>query len=201
VKTKEFEKLLTGIRQAGRIRRGEMKAGRVFDLKPTDIRAIRSKLRRSQSEFALIEVYPGAGGFNSLSLTALDFTLSPRVWHLEHGISNESTHKRGIFHTKNESLPGRRYHSLHILCGESLCSELAAWLKIGTTALVVALIDGGARPGDGVRLCSPLIAMRRFTGDPHCQSVARLRNCAELTALGIQRHYLRQEQRQTCTAT
>ena len=54
MKTKEFEKLLTGIRQAGRIRRGEMKAGRVFDLKPTDIGAIRSKLRRSQSEFALM---------------------------------------------------------------------------------------------------------------------------------------------------
>jgi len=137
-------------------------------------------------------VYTGAGGFNSLSLTALDFTLSPRVWHLEHNISNESTHNRGIFHTKNESLSARRYHRLHILCGESLCSELATWLKIGTTALVVALIDGGARPGDAVQMCSPLAAMRQFAGDPKCQSVARLRNGAEVSALGIQRHYLHQ---------
>ena len=112
-------------------------------------------------------IYTGAGGFNSLHPFALNFTLSPRVWHLQHEISNESTHSRGIFHTKNESLSNRGYNRLHIICGESLCSELATWLKIGTTALVVALIDGGVLPGEAVRLRSPLAAIRRFASDPH----------------------------------
>ncbi len=50
----EFEKLVASVRQAGKIRRGEMRASRVFDLKPTDIKTVRKKLKLSQSEFALM---------------------------------------------------------------------------------------------------------------------------------------------------
>lgn len=90
-------------------------------------------------------VYTGAGGFNSRFRQGLQFTLSPRVWHLVRGVSEGSTEARGIFHTKDESLSAEGYHRLHILCGESVCSETAAWLKVGATALVVALIDAGLR--------------------------------------------------------
>jgi putative transcriptional regulator len=54
VRTTDFEKLLTSVKQAGRIRRGEARASRVFTLRPTDIRTIRRRLGRSQSEFALM---------------------------------------------------------------------------------------------------------------------------------------------------
>ncbi len=47
-----FDKLLESIREAGRIRRGEMKPSREFRFEPTDVKAIRSKLGKSQSEFA-----------------------------------------------------------------------------------------------------------------------------------------------------
>lgn len=51
---RDFEKLVASVKQAGKIRRGEMKASRVFDLKPVDVKAIRSKLGLSQGEFALM---------------------------------------------------------------------------------------------------------------------------------------------------
>jgi putative transcriptional regulator len=51
---KDFEKLVSSIKQAGKIRRGEMKASRVFNVKPMDVRAIRKRLELSQSEFALM---------------------------------------------------------------------------------------------------------------------------------------------------
>jgi hypothetical protein len=135
-------------------------------------------------------VFTGAGGFNSRGTRGIEFTLSPRVPHLEHTISGESTHSRGIFHTKDETLSSAGYHRLHILCGESLCSEAGAWLKIGTTALVVALIEAGLRPGDAVQLRAPLAAMRSFAGDPTCRAAAPSGGGASLTALEIQRHYL-----------
>jgi len=53
----------------------------------------------------------------------LRFTLSPRVRFLEREVSNNSTRDRGIFHTKDETLAADGYHRLHIICGESLCSE------------------------------------------------------------------------------
>ncbi len=50
----DFNKLTERIRQAGKIRRGTMKPARVRLIAPEDIRSIRQKLRKSQSEFALM---------------------------------------------------------------------------------------------------------------------------------------------------
>lgn len=136
-------------------------------------------------------IYTGAGGFNPRS-PGLEFTLSPRVAYLAKVVSNDSTRERGIFHTKDESLSASGYHRLHLLCGESLCSELAAWLKMGATALVVAMIDAGLNPGSAVELRSPLDALRAVAADPECKAPLRLADGRCLTTLMIQRHYLEQ---------
>ena len=49
-----FEELLESVREAGRIRRGEAKPSRVFHFTPTDVKAIRARLGKSQSQFALM---------------------------------------------------------------------------------------------------------------------------------------------------
>jgi putative transcriptional regulator len=54
MKKHDFDELLTSIRQAGRIRRGEAKASRVFEFAPMDVKAIRQRLDKSQAEFALM---------------------------------------------------------------------------------------------------------------------------------------------------
>ncbi len=54
MRKKDFDKLVTSVKQAGKIRRGKMKASRVSKFKPADIRAIRLNLKKSQSEFALM---------------------------------------------------------------------------------------------------------------------------------------------------
>lgn len=54
MKAEAFQELVASVRQAGRIRRGAMRASRVTAFKPADIKAVRKKLRASQSEFALM---------------------------------------------------------------------------------------------------------------------------------------------------
>jgi putative transcriptional regulator len=54
MKKVSFDKLLESVKQAGRIRRGDMKAGRVFHFSPADIKEIRLRLKKSQAEFALM---------------------------------------------------------------------------------------------------------------------------------------------------
>ena len=134
--------------------------------------------------------YTGAAGFDSLRPHGAHFTLSPRAWHLHHAASCESQFDRGIFHTKQESLSRAGYHRLHVLAGESLASDTAAWLKVATTALVVALIDGGVRPGDGVQLRQPVAAMRTFASDSACRATANTTDGRLVRALDIQRQYL-----------
>lgn len=54
MKTKDFEKLVRSVKQAGRIKRGKMKASRTFRFRPADVKAIRQSLGKSQSEFAMM---------------------------------------------------------------------------------------------------------------------------------------------------
>lgn len=54
MKKANFDKLVSSVKQAGKIRRGERKPSRVFVFRPADIKAIRRRLKKSQSEFALM---------------------------------------------------------------------------------------------------------------------------------------------------
>ena len=51
MKDSDFELLVTSIRQAGRIRRGEMAPACKFEVRAEDVKAIQIKLTKSQSEF------------------------------------------------------------------------------------------------------------------------------------------------------
>jgi putative transcriptional regulator len=52
MRKQDFENLISSIRQAGRIRRGEAVPSRVTQFAPVDVKAIRQRLEKSQSEFA-----------------------------------------------------------------------------------------------------------------------------------------------------
>lgn len=52
MKKQDFEELVESVRQAGRIRRGEAKPSRVREFAPLDVKAVRRRLGKSQSEFA-----------------------------------------------------------------------------------------------------------------------------------------------------
>ena len=52
VKKSDFDQLVQSVRQAGQIKRGRIKATRVAEFDPADVKAIRAHLKKSQSEFA-----------------------------------------------------------------------------------------------------------------------------------------------------
>jgi putative transcriptional regulator len=54
MKKKDFERLVASVKQAGAIRRGRLKPGRVTEFRPEDVRATRLKLGQSQEEFAVM---------------------------------------------------------------------------------------------------------------------------------------------------
>lgn len=133
-------------------------------------------------------VYSGSGGFNACR-EDIQFLLSPRVAHIETVVSESSTGARPLFHTKNESHSGKG-RRLHIICGDSGRSPKALYRRVGMTGLVVALIDAGFEPGKGVELLDPLGAVRTFAEDPFCTAEVPLQNGGEITAKGVQFHYL-----------
>jgi putative transcriptional regulator len=54
VKQRDFGRLTTSVREAGAVRRGRMRPGRVTVFRPADVRAVRRKLGKSQTQFALM---------------------------------------------------------------------------------------------------------------------------------------------------
>lgn len=136
-------------------------------------------------------IYTGSGGFNNRS-PGIEFLISPRVAHIHNVSSDRSQDDRGIYHTKDESLAGPGNHRLHILCGESVCSHRSNWLRVATTALVVAMIEGGVAPGVRMALRDPVNAFWSFSRDVELKHAAMCSDGALRTALTIQRHYLEQ---------
>jgi putative transcriptional regulator len=50
----DFDDLVGSIKQAGKIKTGNLKPGRVFHFNPIDIKKIRENLQKSQTEFAFM---------------------------------------------------------------------------------------------------------------------------------------------------
>lgn len=49
-----FDQLISSVREAGEIRRGQRKPSRAFEFKPADVRLVRQKLGKSQTDFAMM---------------------------------------------------------------------------------------------------------------------------------------------------
>ncbi len=134
-------------------------------------------------------VYTGAGGFEPDN-AGLKMTLCPRAAFIENVISPDSVDGRGIYHEKNEPLC-RGHNRLHCLFGSSLCSQAANFVKVGATAIIVAMAEAGIGPGAGVQLDSPLDALRIVAADLTLRRTVKLQAGGRMTAVEIQRVYLR----------
>ncbi len=54
MKEDDFNNLVASIKEAGKIKKGELPPSRKFEFSPLDIKAIRGGLKKSQREFALM---------------------------------------------------------------------------------------------------------------------------------------------------
>ncbi|MBW2389260.1 MAG: proteasome accessory factor PafA2 family protein [Deltaproteobacteria bacterium] len=142
-------------------------------------------------------VITGAGGFDNLegrddstAPTAGRFLISPRVPHFADTAMWAPGSPRALIHNRCEPLSHRRLDRLHLMCGESLCSQLGNYLKLGCTALVIKLAEAGAPELERLTFHDPLGAMDLYAADPSCTTTAPLLDGRDLSAIQVQRFYL-----------
>ncbi len=120
----------------------------------------------------------------------VDFQLSQRADHIVKTISSRVRFNRAIINPKWDSYYSySNLHRLHILYGESNMSEYALMLKVGTTSLVLDLIEEGIVPQD-VEVADPLETLRSISRDPTFRWTVKLRNGKTISAIDLQRRYL-----------
>ena len=119
------------------------------------------------------------------------FQLSQRADFFEVEVGLETTLKRPIINTRDEPhADPERYRRLHVIVGDANLSETATYLKMGTTALVLSLIENSAI-GDDLSLADPVAAMHAVSHDHSLTQVLQLADGREMTAIEMQRRFAR----------
>ncbi|MBJ8337627.1 proteasome accessory factor PafA2 [Antrihabitans sp. YC3-6] len=118
------------------------------------------------------------------------FQLSQRSDYIEVEVGLETTLKRGIINTRDEPhADADKYRRLHVIIGDANLAEMSTYLKVGTTALVLDLIEAGVDLSD-LQLARPVTAVHTISHDPTLRAVVALADGRELTGLALQRIYL-----------
>src|SRR5690606_4281302 len=104
----------------------------------------------------------------------------------------ETTLKRPIINTRDEPhADPEKYRRLHVIIGDANMSEISTYLKLGTTALVLAMIEDGFLTID-LTPEAPVAALRAVSHAPTCKYQIPLRNGRKMTAVQMQMEYLEQ---------
>ena len=95
--------------------------------------------------FVTRQVFTGAGKVGSENgADAVDYQISQRADFFEEEVGLETTLKRPIVNTRDEPhADPQKYRRLHVIVGDANLCEVATFLKVGTTAIVLAMIEDG----------------------------------------------------------
>ena len=136
------------------------------------------------------QIYAGAGKVLQTARGAM-FCISQRAEHIWEGTSSATTRSRPIINTRDEPhADAELYRRLHVIVGDSNMSEYATFLKVGTTALLLRMLEEPNVIMRDMTLENPIRAIREISHDMTCTRKVRLANGREATALEIQREYL-----------
>src|ERR671932_1649139 len=118
------------------------------------------------------------------------YCVSQRAEHIWEGVSSATTRSRPIINTRDEPhADAEKFRRLHVIVGDSNMAEPTALLKVGSTDLVLRMIEAGVVMRDNT-LENPIRAIREVSHDPTGRRRVRLANRREASALEIQQEYL-----------
>src|SRR4051794_23059987 len=124
------------------------------------------------------------------------FQISQRADFFEVEVGLETTLKRPIINTRDEPhADPEKYRRLHVILGDANMSEISTYLKLGTTALVLSMIEDRFLSPDGgwdLAIDAPVATLRAVSHDPSLRHLMTLRDGRKMTALQLQMEYLEQ---------
>ncbi|MGA8210696.1 MAG: depupylase/deamidase Dop [Nocardioidaceae bacterium] len=118
------------------------------------------------------------------------FQVSQRADYFEVEVGLETTLKRPIINTRDEPhADPDKYRRLHVILGDANLAEVSTYLKMGTTALVLSMIEDRFL-GVDLAVEQPVRSLRAVSHDPTLTHLLRLADGRRLTAVQLQLEYL-----------
>ncbi|MSO18708.1 MAG: Pup--protein ligase [Actinobacteria bacterium] len=136
------------------------------------------------------QIYAGAGKVLQTARGAM-YSISQRAEHIWEGVSSATTRSRPIINTRDEPhADAERFRRLHVIVGDSNMSEYTTFLKVGTVAIILRMLEEDSGSWRDMTLENPIRAIREISHDPTCRRTVRLSDGRELSAANIQAYYL-----------
>lgn len=128
--------------------------------------------------------------YNVVPDPTVEFQLSQRADHIIKTVASRVRFNRALINPKWEHFYSHDGMTrLHLLFGESNQNEFAYALKVGTTMLVLRLLELDLVPTHLI-LAQPLIALRQVSRDPHYRWIVELIDGSTIRSIDVQRIYL-----------
>jgi proteasome accessory factor A len=143
--------------------------------------------------FVTRQVFTGAGKVGSelpgTDRASVGFQIGQRADFFEEEVGLETTLKRPIVNTRDEPhADAQKYRRLHVIVGDANLAEVATFLKVGTTALVLCMVEDDFLPREW-QLATPVPALRQVSRDLTLREPLLLADGTTATALEIQWDY------------
>ena len=136
------------------------------------------------------QVIAGAGRITQTARGPL-YSISQRADHIWESMSSATTRSRPIINTRDEPhADAEHFRRLHVIVGDSNMSEYTTFLKLGSTACLLRMMEEPSVVLRDLSLENPIRAIREISHDMTCRRTVRLVNGRDVSALDIQRECL-----------
>ena len=140
------------------------------------------------------QIFAGAGkmGVEAESVSSQPgiYQISQRADFFSVLVSIDTMNRRPLVNTRDEPhADASRYRRFHVILGDSNMSEWATAMKIGTTSLVLDLIERGEAPQ--LEIAQPVDANKSISRDQTYDWIIELKDGRKISAIDVQRIYLR----------
>ena len=119
---------------------------------------------------------------------SMRYQLTQRADFFEVEVGLETTLKRPIINTRDEPhADPEKYRRLHVIVGDANLCEVATYLKMGTTAIVLSMIEDGVLDHVNLMTRFPVREMHAVSHDATLQHALVMQDGTRRTAIDIQR--------------
>ncbi len=138
------------------------------------------------------QIFCGAGWWLTNEDGRSYFNISQRAHFMKRDYGGDTMQNRAIINSRNESLcSSSNYSRLHLIVGDSNMSDLSGFLKLGTTSIVLRMIEAGFFDPQDIVLVDPVAAIAVISDDLSCKATVQAGGLhRSLSAIDIQEWYL-----------
>jgi proteasome accessory factor A len=142
--------------------------------------------------FITRQIFTGAGRLGvGQDARRAAFQLTQRADFFEVEVGLETTLKRPIINTRDEPhADPERFRRLHVIVGDANLSDTATYLKMGTTSIILSMIEEGVFASRDWWPARPVAEMHAVSHDTSLSHRVSLADGRQLTALQVQSELL-----------